>query len=459
MKLFNYATASILSIFVSNVLANQCSDFNNYINQRKLNFKSECNEEGNVTKLDYDSDSENSFNQEDINMLSKLSSLETLGLNDFDYNDKIDYSPLQKLMNLTSVELEYSRKSLMAIKNLKSIENLKLFRSDISSQEEIDSLATLTNLETITITDCSLTDKNFDYSPLESLQKLIKIQSTNRESVDNALIFRNSTSLKELTITGNTNLNDEDMKVITNFTELQSLHISVRDLSVEDYSGLKKLKKLTKLFLEKPIVFPTEIYSLTNLKELGLVDAGIKAIPLELYQLTNLESLDLSENKIEGIPAALALLKNITSLNLSGNDIRDIPYYLNNIPSLKSIDLTYNENLSGKTLTKELEHCYYYNRGGYEKNVCVAKEMKCLNESRNESEPKPTYKPCASTSTVPVTTTTTKSSTPTSISTDGKCGKDYGKCPSGECCSKYGYCGTSEKYCGTGCQSEFGQCK
>jgi len=51
MKLFNYATASILSIFVSNVLANQCSDFNNYINQRKLNFKSECNEEGNVTKL------------------------------------------------------------------------------------------------------------------------------------------------------------------------------------------------------------------------------------------------------------------------------------------------------------------------------------------------------------------------------------------------------------------------
>ncbi|ORX84956.1 hypothetical protein BCR32DRAFT_230104 [Anaeromyces robustus] len=44
------------------------------------------------------------------------------------------------------------------------------------------------------------------------------------------------------------------------------------------------------------------------------------------------------------------------------------------------------------------------------------------------------------------------------ISDDGKCGKNYGKCPSGECCSKYGYCGTTSEYCTTGCQSEFGKC-
>jgi len=42
------------------------------------------------------------------------------------------------------------------------------------------------------------------------------------------------------------------------------------------------------------------------------------------------------------------------------------------------------------------------------------------------------------------------------ISTNGKCGSEDGKCPTGKCCSKYGYCGTSEKHCGTGCQSEFG---
>jgi len=45
-----------------------------------------------------------------------------------------------------------------------------------------------------------------------------------------------------------------------------------------------------------------------------------------------------------------------------------------------------------------------------------------------------------------------------SISTDGRCGKDRGRCPAGECCSKYGYCGKDSDYCGAGCQSEFGKC-
>jgi len=45
------------------------------------------------------------------------------------------------------------------------------------------------------------------------------------------------------------------------------------------------------------------------------------------------------------------------------------------------------------------------------------------------------------------------------VNTNGKCGKEYGKCRKGECCSKYGWCGTSDSYCGTGCQSEFGTCK
>ncbi|KAL6604711.1 glycoside hydrolase/deacetylase, partial [Neocallimastix sp. 'constans'] len=39
-----------------------------------------------------------------------------------------------------------------------------------------------------------------------------------------------------------------------------------------------------------------------------------------------------------------------------------------------------------------------------------------------------------------------------------KCGPGYGSCEKGKCCSKYGYCGTSDSYCGSGCQSEFGTC-
>jgi len=44
------------------------------------------------------------------------------------------------------------------------------------------------------------------------------------------------------------------------------------------------------------------------------------------------------------------------------------------------------------------------------------------------------------------------------ISTNGRCGKDYGICPDNECCSEYGFCGTTSLFCGKGCQSKYGKC-
>ncbi|OUM63651.1 carbohydrate-binding module family 18 protein, partial [Piromyces sp. E2] len=42
---------------------------------------------------------------------------------------------------------------------------------------------------------------------------------------------------------------------------------------------------------------------------------------------------------------------------------------------------------------------------------------------------------------------------------EDRCGPSYGRCAhTNECCSQYGWCGTSTDHCGTGCQSEFGQC-
>ncbi|ORX76669.1 hypothetical protein BCR32DRAFT_72541 [Anaeromyces robustus] len=47
------------------------------------------------------------------------------------------------------------------------------------------------------------------------------------------------------------------------------------------------------------------------------------------------------------------------------------------------------------------------------------------------------------------------------ISTNGKCGPKYGKCPSGQCCNKNGKCGTKATFCSkqNGCQSKYGKCK
>lgn len=44
----------------------------------------------------------------------------------------------------------------------------------------------------------------------------------------------------------------------------------------------------------------------------------------------------------------------------------------------------------------------------------------------------------------------------------GTCGREYGlTCEGsefGECCSQWNHCGSSPLHCGTGCQSEFGDC-
>jgi hypothetical protein len=41
-----------------------------------------------------------------------------------------------------------------------------------------------------------------------------------------------------------------------------------------------------------------------------------------------------------------------------------------------------------------------------------------------------------------------------------RCGPGIGRCPAGECCSKHGWCGTTENYCSSsdGCQNDYGSC-
>jgi len=47
----------------------------------------------------------------------------------------------------------------------------------------------------------------------------------------------------------------------------------------------------------------------------------------------------------------------------------------------------------------------------------------------------------------------------TKVSTDGRCGQEFGSCPNNECCSKYNYCGSSDEYCSAdNCLPGYGRC-
>ncbi|OUM63132.1 carbohydrate-binding module family 18 protein [Piromyces sp. E2] len=53
---------------------------------------------------------------------------------------------------------------------------------------------------------------------------------------------------------------------------------------------------------------------------------------------------------------------------------------------------------------------------------------------------------------------TCKSGSSKKISKDGRCGPEHGICPDNLCCSQYGWCDRTSEHCGSGCQSEYGEC-
>ncbi|OUM66221.1 carbohydrate-binding module family 18 protein [Piromyces sp. E2] len=162
----------------------------------------------------------------------------------------------------------------------------------------------------------------------------------------------------------------------------------------------------------------------------------------------------------------------------------EIPQSLNNLTKLKTVYVKYTfiaiyGNLYGKTLTNDsIEECDY----SINESVCRAKNIPCLKNR--------IIKDCKSTDNVKITTTLIKTkktfakkTTASKITTipkmtntntnnetfikktlpinKRKCGKRFGKCPPGYCCSAYGYCGKSGGYCSPskGCKPKYGECK
>ncbi|KAF4869354.1 Chitin deacetylase [Colletotrichum siamense] len=94
-----------------------------------------------------------------------------------------------------------------------------------------------------------------------------------------------------------------------------------------------------------------------------------------------------------------------------------------------------------------------------ENNLNAVTVGECLGDPEaNWYKTKRTSTPTATASKIVVSITST--ATPTGvIGPDGACGGTEGYvCEAGACCSEYGFCGSSQAYCGTGCQPLFGVC-
>ncbi|KAL6635493.1 RNI-like protein [Neocallimastix sp. 'constans'] len=216
-----------------------------------------------------------SINDEDVEIISGFNELESLKI-DVRSIYAEDFSPLKNLKNLSELEIEdgcdkvpeelkslcssnsvptetiseayveYEESSLEEFENVTSLEKIKLMRISLS-QKGIDILSSLSGLEEIEFTECEF-DDDLDYSSLKNLKNLKKLTTNRVGSTLNA--FKNVESLRSLVLYGNTSIDDEDIEIISGFSELESLIIDVRSIDAEDLSSLKNLKNLSELEIE-----------------------------------------------------------------------------------------------------------------------------------------------------------------------------------------------------------------
>jgi len=290
--------------------------------------------------------------------------------------------------------------------------------------------------ETDAIDECEMNSKGY--------ATYISFIPSDNEIKEN--IFNKLEAVKELRIQS-CNLTQTNINEIATLSSLHYLYISevnYKDLDLSPFENLKNLKELyfygDKEDKNKHVTeFPSFLFKLEDLEELYISDHVISSsptVPKEIANLKNLKTLSLSID-ITGSLEPLSKLENLEELIISyANVDSEIPESLNNLKKLHTVDF-YESGIRGKALTNDsLKHCRY----GANSNVCKTKDMVCFRSSDK-------LKNCENVS-------------DDVISTNGRCGNGNGKCPVGECCSKYGHCGKSEKYCypSKGCQANLGDC-
>ncbi len=84
---------------------------------------------------------------------------------------------------------------------------------------------------------------------------------------------------------------------------------------------------------------PEQIFALTHLTELVVIDNVLTRIPAEIAKLHNLTHLDLFYNKLEELPAEIGQLRELTHLDLSYNNLEILPRQIAELTNLKYLDL------------------------------------------------------------------------------------------------------------------------
>ncbi|ORX55928.1 RNI-like protein [Piromyces finnis] len=416
-----------LSFLISKVLAQSnkdCEEIKSFLEEKNLVFDEailSCNEDntGKVTTLqilDYD------LSDEIIQKLLSYKTITNLYYGIFNLNsDKTNYSDfpisINSLPNLKELALSYkgvndSDKGTIAmdvLKVSKELKSLTLGGIEIS-QNNINEISALTNLEELNFVYCSYS--NINYDSLKSLNNLIALEMDGHSSYQ----------LSEIP------------DFVFTLSKLKNLVITGHSISTID----------------------EKLASLQNLEYLDLSLNQIDAeLPEKLNSLSHLKYIDLKGNK------------NIKGKTLINDNLEQCLYH-KSYSLCQSKDMKcFEENISFEPCNDSAEQKESINglcgngNGTCPPGECCSKYGHCgvtVDHCNVSKGCQSAFGSCIDDTITTVETPTTETAQPTS--NDGRCGEEYGSCPNGECCSKYGWCGSSNSHCSIseGCQSKFGTC-
>ena len=216
----------------------------------------------------------------------------------------------------------------------------------VLSDEDLSSIASLSNLRTLSLTDCTLTNVEF-LAPLTNLTTLY----LSNNYVADLTPLASMTSLRTLYLDGNP---VSDLQVLYSLTSLQTLSLQSVPLDRRTLESLQTALPGCKIFDDdasgsaRPLTLGGLSFTAED-TELYLSSRGISDISI-LSQCGKLQILDLSGNPLEGV-GVLKQLPTLRTLNLASTGLKDSDArVIMGIRSLRWLNVSGNSELSGEVI-------------------------------------------------------------------------------------------------------------
>jgi len=233
---------------------------------------------------------------------------------------------------LTSVPVE--------IAQLSNLQYLYLDNNQLTSVPV--EIAQLSNLQHLYLHNNQLTSVPVEIAQLSNLQVL---WLSNNQLISLPVGLAQLSSLQHLSL-----FNNQLTSVPAELAQLSSLqYFSLSNNQLKSVPAeLAQLSSLQVLNLSTNELtsVPVELAQLTHLQELWLDNNQLTSVPVELAQLSNLQQLYLHENQLTSVPVELAQLTNLQRLYLGYNQLTSVPVELVQLTNLQRLYLGYNQLVS-----------------------------------------------------------------------------------------------------------------